>query len=302
MPYADAHRPSPSAVPQFVDAWQPCIDVRAAWPARIGPRVNMFNRYRVADAPAAMCEAAAVFETRFAITFDSLTHFPGDAFARLHARAGDENSLMTRVDVAFECHDSVRADFEVLTQVANMPLPDAADRIGYFDALLRVYECVGIPAYNADSVIVAPEREGRMLAEALGWLRDPSDLVPHAKRIAYRHGLLVGVARCPQPARGAHLVCVDGAIASGGTLIAILDSLAAPGTRVDIYSVHAAREGIRAILRFAELARLDVRLHVGHVTDGLSPKFYAVEGPDHHVVVGDIGDMISTAAYRAACR
>jgi hypothetical protein len=262
----------------------------------------MFNRYRVADAPAAMRDAAAVLETRFAITFDSLTHFPAATFARLHARATDENSLMSRVDVAFERHDSVRADFKLLTRVANMPLPDAADRVAYFDALRHVYECVGIPAYDADSVIVAPEREGRMLAEALGCLRDPSDLAPHAKRIAYEHGLLVGIAHCPQPARGAHLVCVDGAIASGGTLIAILDGLAAPGTRVDIYSVHAAREGIRAILRFAASALLDVRLHVGHVTDGLSPKFYAVEGPDHHVVVGDLGDMISTVAYRAACQ
>jgi hypothetical protein len=260
----------------------------------------MFNRYGVADAPAAMRDAAGVFETRFRITFDSLTHFPDDAFARLHARAGDENSLMSRIDVACERHDSVRADFEVLTRVANMPVPDEADRIAYFDALRRVYECVGIPAYNDDSVIVAPEREGRMLAEALGWLGDPSDLVPHAKRIPYRHGLLVGLAQCRQPARGAHLVCVDGAIASGGTLIAILDSLAAPGTRVDIYSVHATREGIRAILRFAVSSRLDVRLHVGHVTDGLSPKFYAVEGPDHHFVVGDIGDMIATVAHRAA--
>lgn len=248
-------------------------------------------RYAFDEAPGAMRDAALLFQQRFGVVFESITHFPALTLADLHRRGADEGTLMASVAVAADTAPGVRAHTALLTRIANQETADAAARAAYFGALRAVYRSLQ-PSFANGAVIVAPEREGRILAESLGWLRHGGDLVPHAKRIPYEHGLLVGISKFTRPPALRKLVCIDGAIASGATLIALLDLLAVPGLSIDIYSVHAAREGLRAILRYARTAGWNLRVYAGHVTDGLSPKFYAVS-EDGGLVVGDLGDMIA---------
>jgi predicted O-methyltransferase YrrM len=248
-------------------------------------------------APAAMRDAASAFRARFRIDFDTLTYFPESVLSEAHRKGVDEPELMQRVSIASERDPSVRECFDVLGRVANRPAPTLADRAAYFDALKRVYEHLDDRPAVADGVIVvAPEREGRILAESLGWLRLDRDQAPHAKRIPYAHGLLVGIGGSHPVAENARIAIVDGAIASGATILALLEQLARPGMRVDIYSVHAAREGLRTVVRFALRTGIDVHVHAGHVTAGLSAKFYAVDDGDGSLIVGDLGDTIEGVA------
>lgn len=251
------------------------------------PRVE-----KIGALPLPMQRAAAAFEQRFAVAFDTLTYLPAEWLAAIHARGGDEDALMARVHVRPD-GDDVRHDAAILARVANERRPSHEARATYRDALLRMYGAIGagIDA-DGDHFVVAPEREGRMLAERLGWIRAGRDATPHAKRIPYEHGLLIGVSATGIVPDTGRLVIVDGAIASGGTIIAILQQFARPGVPVSILSVHAAREGLRAILRHAQEQSLDVRIDAGFVTEGLSPKFYAVDAASGALVVGDLGDTI----------
>ena len=256
-------------------------------------------RYELRHASKSMRDAALAFQTRFHIEFDTLTHFSAETLKEMHALRLDEPELMKQVFVASENDRTTFESFDVLTRIANLSAPGLSDRTEYFAALQSVYRRLEPPLAGDESrLVVAPEREGRIMGEALGWLR-PQDLAPHAKRIPYEHGLLVGISHCVRVLHAPKIVCIDGAIASGATLVALLDLLAAPGASVEIYSVHAAREGLRAILRFATMADLSVRIHVGHVTEGLCAKFYATEQDGVRLVVGDLGDMIASVAVAA---
>jgi SAM-dependent methyltransferase len=255
--------------------------------------VPAMSWYPFDGAPAAMRESAAAFRARFHIDFETLTYFPERLLHDVHREDVDEAELMRRVIIASQRDPEVLQAFEVLSRVANLPAPSLADRADYFAALTSVYSRLpDQPVPGAEQLIVAPEREGRILADSLGWLRRGRHQAPHAKRIPYAHGLLVGIGGLQPVANVERIVVVDGAIASGATIVALLDLLARPGMAVDVYSVHAAREGLRAVVRYGARAGLSIRVHVGHVTDGLSPKFYAVDAEHGGLVVGDLGDTI----------
>jgi len=258
--------------------------------------MRLMPQQRFDEAPAAMRRAACEFQSRFGIAFRTLTYFSEHTLHALHKANGDDDEMLGSVLIASKDDEGILERMARLRHVANLPKPALADRLEYYDALREIYRriVVGVPA--AERIIVAPEREGRILAQSLGMLRDGVDLAPHAKRIPFQHGLLVGVSACSPAKRAQGLLFFDGAIASGATLISLIDLLAEPGVPVVICSVHAAREGLRAILRHAAQANLDVRIHVGHVTEGLSPKFYAVGTSASDLIVGDLGDTIAPVA------
>src|SRR5262249_10651778 len=106
-------------------------------------------------------------------------------------------------------------------------------------------------------------------------------------------GLLVGVTGLDISRLYEGCTIIDGAIASGATLITMMHGLKPVTPRFHVFSVHATVQGLRAILRYALDERIDVRFSVGHVTSGLNDHFYAVL-PDQpsKVVVGDLGDTI----------
>jgi uracil phosphoribosyltransferase len=118
---------------------------------------------------------------------------------------------------------------------------------------------------------------------------------PHAKRIPFKGGLIVGLTgfQLPQP-NNDRCIIVDGAIASGATLMAIIGNLRSVTSTFYIYSVHSAYEGLRAILRYGQSIGVDIQITVGHATVGINKKFYAIDANNpKRVVVGDLGDTIS---------
>lgn len=280
---------------EFVHERKPRGHVRAHRQPHRGSKVSAIERYAFSAAPPSMRMAAESFQSRYGIAFETLTYFPKQVLAALHAK-GTADDVRTAVVIASESDPEILTEIMSLTRVANESDPTLADRAAYFASLQNVYRRLQPSMAGDDLLVVAPEREGRILAERLGWLRPHRDLAPHAKRIPYEHGLLVGISECEPLRMARRLAFVDGAIASGATMIALLELLGSPDTPVDIYSVHAATEGLRAIAHFADASGLTVRMHVGHATEGLSPKYYAISRPSGRLIVGDLGDMIEMVA------
>jgi len=239
-----------------------------------------------------MQTAAREFQARFGIAFGTVMHFSKSALHALHAADGDDHAVLRRAQIASETDDEIVQAMATLREIANQPVQTAAGRRRYFSALQHVYRRLLVRIPDEDRVVIAPEREGRILAESLGVLRAGIDLAPHAKRIPFNGGLLVGVSACRLQRRARRLLLFDGAIASGATLITLLELVGRPDTPIAICSVHAAREGMRAIHRYAVQSQLQIDIFVGHVTEGLSSKYYAV-GASHELIVGDLGDTIA---------
>lgn len=253
---------------------------------------------RRAEASSKMLAAARCCEAKFGIYFDTLTLLTRDLLRQFHGSPGEEAEVPGSVLVASQSDASILAEMQTLGGIANASVIDPEHRKRYFDALKRIYGALPVDpgwALGDPSVLfLAPEREGRILAEAMGWLPEGRGLHPHAKRVAFDEGLLIGLSELHGDRSCSKAVLIDGAIASGATLIAIMESLRPSVSEFHIYSVHSAPEGARAILRYADWAHLDVHLVVGHCSGELNPKFYAVD-PENtsRLAVGDLGDMIS---------
>lgn len=259
------------------------------------------TQYARQQAAPEMIAAACKYETKFGIHFGALMHFPKEALADLH-----REGLPDTITIASTTDHSIPALIDVLSEVANTPEERVteAQRQQYYDTLLEIYQKLpnrpSAAHQDAETLFVGIEREGRILAEAMGCLPAGHSIRPHTKRVPFEGGLIVGVSRIevPQEVRYRKCVIIDGAIASGATLIAIMENLRPilwpHGSRFEVYSAHATFEGLRAIARFATQNDMSVEVTVGHATTGLSKKFYAVLPHDpHKVAVGDLGDTIS---------
>jgi hypothetical protein len=266
---------------------------------RVEPRFAVAPElYSRRDVSGAMEHDVALFEERYAVRFDTVLFFTAGGFARLHA--ADEtidgqlaDSAVLERPPAADVADEVR----LLTDIANRDQLQPAERVAYFEALSSVYRKLpsnpSTHEQNGSVLFVGVEREGRILADSLGCLPVGHSVTPHAKRIGYQGGLLVGVTGLEASRLYEGCTIIDGAIASGATLITMMHGLKHVTSRFHVFSVHATVQGLRAILRYALDERITVRLSVGHVTSGLNDHFYAVL-PDQpsKVVVGDLGDTI----------
>ncbi len=248
-----------------------------------------------------MQRPAALYEQRFGIVFSRLVLFDADLLRALHAAWEERAVPGAGVTVVSATDPSVLGRIQVLTEVANTATIGSDDRQRYHDTLTEVYKALpetpSRDLRDPSVLYVAPEREGRILAEGLGWLPAGHSLHPHAKRIDYRQGMLVGLSEIICEHSYSRAVVIDGAIASEATLIALMESLLPAVTTFAVYSVHAAPEGIAAIMRYGSLAGIAVRLIVGHSSGMLNRKFYAVDPRRPAcVIVGDLGDTIAPAA------
>lgn len=255
-------------------------------------------QYQRLEASPEMQAAAAIFEQRFSIEFGTLTHMSEAALADLHRPPADGPDLLESVSVASASDPSVFADIGVLTEVANNRGASVADRRRYFAALRSIYAKLPRKPIqdreDPNTLFVGIEREGRILAESLNCLPEGHSIRPHAKRVWFDDGLLVGFTGIPPLPTFGHCSVIDGAIASGSTLIALMEHLQAVVRSFRIYSAHAAWEGLRAITRYAALTGLDLEVMVGHVTRGINSHYYAILPNDpSRAVVGDLGDTIS---------
>ncbi|HEV8241484.1 MAG TPA: hypothetical protein VGS57_19125 [Thermoanaerobaculia bacterium] len=234
-------------------------------------------------------------ERQYAIAFESIHVFTRDCLQSL-GRKRREREHEGRVLIASQRNESISQDVEELGRVANKESLTSADRQRYLELLETVYRRLPTsPLEFEDSMVVAPEREGRMLAGRLGWLPVGRNVHPDAKRMWWEGGLLVGLSALPELAceRFSRVAIVDGAIASGATIMALISEVVTKGGSVEVFSVHAAPEGVRSVMSLADGAGIGVRIVVGHVSGRLDAKYYAVnEAAQKSYVVGDLGDTI----------
>jgi hypothetical protein len=86
---------------------------------------------------------------------------------------------------------------------------------------------------------------------------------------------------------------VDGAVASGATVMAVMNLLSPMVKTFKLFSVHATLQGLWAIYRFAQGKGLNMTMEVGHATDGVNARYNANYADEpNRVVVGDMGDVI----------
>ncbi|MFI2609384.1 hypothetical protein [Kitasatospora sp. NPDC018619] len=239
------------------------------------------------------------YERAHGIRFRHLLRFDPPALASLHG----PGELPGSVRVASAGRPEVVERMAVVTEVANLPEQRQAHRRRYLRALLDVYGLLPVRVADAaaepGAVVLAPEREGRILAERLGVLPHPRGWTPQAKRMPAAGGLLVGLDD-RLPARSDRLVIVDGVVASGVTLMAAVHLAARPGAVVDVFTCHATAAGARALTRYARQREVSLTLHVGHVSGVLDESFHSVDPGDRGtLLLGDIGDTISPVAREA---
>lgn len=234
---------------------------------------------------------------KYQVIFETVTRFPLPTLNILHAEG--DHPLPGTFTVGSEREPSIVSDIDTLTAIANMSTPLLADRNAYLEALLSIYRKmpVTVPKHALgldDTLCIAPEREGRILARALGLLPSSRSCTPHAKRILVDAEMLVALGELSVPAGIRRCVIIDGAIASGVTIMTMILKMA-PGIREwHVVSAHAAESSLRALARFAALAGIDLHLTVGHSSGLLDGRFYAMSrGSRPQPVIGDVGDMIS---------
>jgi putative hydrolase of HD superfamily len=252
----------------------------------------------IEDAPPGMHAVAAQYQKKFGTSFRTLTHVPAATLRWLHGEDGAE--LAARVLVASSADSAVRHAMGALGYIANQPEPSDEERRSYFAMLQAIYRRLPrLPhelVAREDTLCVGPQREGRILASVLDCLPAGRHLTPSAKRMAYEGGLLVGLDSGEvAPGRYQRCVIIDGAIASGVTLMALMHRLRPSIREFHVFSAHATRSSLRALARFGAWIGVDIEIVVGHVSGRLNEKYYAVED-DGRLVVGDLGDMISPVA------
>lgn len=216
--------------------------------------LSIFNRDEL---PGTMLEAAKPYENKFGDHFETFLYFSKELFGQLHDPGADPLWLPAEVTVASQSDPTILTEMEIFRKVANAPLLTAKMKRDYYAALLAIYKKLPRQpqkmALDAGTCCVGIEREGRILAEAIGCLPPERSLTPHAKRIPYEGGLLVGWwCKSPPVQRYENCVIIDGAIASGATLMATLMQLKRIADSFHIYSIHGPCEGLRAIVTFAK--------------------------------------------------
>ena len=237
-----------------------------------------------------MSKATEVYEARFDTCFETLTVLTGKnlterADSRLFAGVVSE---LPRT----EWSDSV---FSELRRIANLNSSTVeGERFNQF--LVDVYGRLDNTDVVSDdaTLMVAPRREGAALAQALGWLTTNKSATPEAKRIPFDGGLLVGLAGLPQNlSEFSRVVIVDGAVASGATVMAIIDQLGAAGIRdFRLLSVHGTEAGISNIIRLVRNWHAMIRISIGRISGVLNNYFYAIDPTSGAQLVGDLGERI----------
>jgi hypothetical protein len=242
---------------------------------------STLRRYERGNAPRDVVEAARPHEQRIGREFASLTVFPRAALDELHLEPASGTVLPPGVRTARADAYEIRFCMATLTETANGGRPDEATHGDYRRAILRIFDY--LPDHprkymgTSDVVCVAPEREGRLLADELGCLMPDRSRYPHAKRIAHRDGLVVGLTEVRADLLHAECMLIDDVVASGATAIAILGVLSARVDSFRIFVAHATLAGLWAISRYAEGAGLDVTVNVGHVSGRLASDYSVVD-------------------------
>ena len=245
------------------------------------------------------------YQERFGIRFTQFKAFSRERFAELHSFA-EQNDKYSETILSTSNSD-VQTHFAVFEKIANDRHPTDLQRLRYRQELLWVYKAIEDSGHgpetlvqNSNTLVVAPKREGYLLAKAMKWLPEGRDAAPDAKRIPdgkNGDGLLVALNDFHVPENCSQAVLIDGAVASGATLLAIMEVLRNQIKEFHIYCVHSTREALNAFNAYSAHHNLTIPVVAGHVTTGLSGHYYATMADKDNparkrLVVGDLGDTI----------
>lgn len=272
------------------------VGAKNEWDAAILSNVTTIE---IADAPTYQQAAAEKYERRFDCKFSTLTRFPDKFLKDLHANLGrDEANIQNhsfRANVASMFDESIIEEIGKMTLIANRYNVTRAQNVEYFETVLNIYGRLrgGMEYLTTldDTLCIGPEREGAIIAQTLSCLPAGRSSRPIAKRIPDESGLIVGLALENIRARYDRCVIIDGAIASGSTLIAIMQRLTSSISEFHVFSAHATASSLRALSRYAQAMQIILFVNVGHVSGTLNEKRYALH-TDGTLVIGDIGDLI----------
>jgi hypothetical protein len=251
-------------------------------------------RFPFADTPEFMLTAAKKYEEKFNIEFATLAWFPQSLLASLQKQAGD-NEIPSESTIASRNLPSMAEDINTLSLVANSATLDTSLRLKYRTSIENVFRV--LPRQPQDLTVkpdvlsVAPAREGALLASHLGYLNSES-LTPEAKRIHCNHGLVIGLTALSVTASYSECVLIDGAIATGTTLISLISELRHNAASFKVYAAHSTLAGLWALANYARDAAIKLSCTVGHVSGVLNDEYYAVH-PSGRLVIGDVGDTIA---------
>lgn len=238
-------------------------------------------------------------EERFGVRFATVTEFPGDLLDWLHEPPSHVLREAWSADGTVPHPDLVVAEaMATLTRVANLSRKDARSRADYLHALYTLFLTLDFDAreYAADplTICVGPEREGRQLGEALGFLPPERSLTPNAKRVPHADGLLVALTAIEPHFDAESCLIVDGVLATGATVITTIDHLREHVSRFLVVCAHSTPAGVHALKRYADNVGIDLDLHVAVISGTLNAKYYAIDERDPNILVlGDVGDTIS---------
>lgn len=254
------------------------------------------------QAPRELQAIARTFAEKYGESFDSVYLFPDEQLSRLHAAEPRPEELARgsgTVVIASALDPCIPAAIYTLTRLANGDAPTL--RHQYLQTVCDLYRRLpGEPELLANdpaTLCIAPEREGRIIAEALGWLHPGLHVIPEAKRMRYSAGLAVALGMTAIPDNLSACMIVDGAIASGATIMSICQRVSQRFHRIYVYSIHATPSSLRALSRFAAVLGIDLTLIVAHASGVLNGKYYAVEPEDPaQLIVGDMGDLVTETA------
>ncbi|WP_323119242.1 HD domain-containing protein [Burkholderia alba] len=258
-----------------------------------------FARQAAHDAEPGLRATLQTMERRYGIVLPTLVTFSGAQLDALHNRPFHPTHDESRVEVASFGDRRIATEIRRLGDLSRVPEQTAQTREAYKAVLLDVYRALPIDVERLlasdDVFVVAPRREGYLLADSLGWLPAGRHVAPHVKRVKHEGGLAVGHDLTAPPSRYRIGVLVDGALASGVSLMAMMVELAPKVDEFVVLAVHATGASINAIRRTAATLKRRVTIHAGDVSGELNDLFYAVQpgGPASAVIVGDLGDMIA---------
>jgi putative hydrolase of HD superfamily len=281
--------------------------LRTSAPEQAGtPAPPRFRRVPAAQVDPALRDKLQSMESAYGIALPTLMAFDQDALQALHGHAPCTGCHASRVEVASWGDARIAPQIRRLGELARLPSPSSGDRLAYKEILLSIYRALpaDMAQWVADpgTLVVAPQREGYLLAQALGWLPRGRFLAPHAKRFKHGDGMVVGFDLVPPPTRYRRCVLVDGAMASGVSLMAMMIELAPQVDQFIVLTVHSTGMAINALRQLASQLQRPLLIHAGDVGGELNDKFYAVvPGTSPPVLlVGDLGDMIAGPAAALA--
>lgn len=261
--------------------------------------VAAYRRVASAQAETALRDKLRTIELANGVALPTLVCFDHDCLGALHHHPFRGNAADSRVEIASWGDTAIAPSIRRLGAIARQPRHDSADRAAYRTILLDIYRALPLEVEAlvgaADTLVVAPRREGYLLAHDLDWLPQGRHIAPHAKRFKHDGGMVVGHDLVAPAQDYDCCVLVDGAVASGVSLMAMMIELAPRLRRFVVLTVHATGVALNALRHLAVQLERPLAIYAGDVSGELNEAYYAVvpESSPPQVVVGDLGDMIA---------